>query len=59
MTHASTLFPGAVIKTLGDHTGNATWNTRVLVALNGSKAAIVTTKDLTRIIRRQWREVSA
>jgi len=58
MTHASTLFPGAAIKTVGDHTGNATWNARVLVALNGSKASTVTTKDLTRIIKRQWREVS-
>ena len=58
MTHASTLFPGATIRTVGDHGGNATWNARVLVALNGSQASTVTTKDLTRIIKRQWREVS-
>lgn len=30
----------------------------MLVTLNGSKASAVTTKDLTRVIKRQWREVS-
>ena len=58
MANASKLFPGAAIRTVGDHGDNATWKSRVLVALNGSKAATVTTKDLTRTIKRQWREVS-
>ena len=58
MANASKLFPGAIIRTVGDHGDNATWNARVLVALNGSQASTVTTKDLTRIIKRQWREVS-
>jgi hypothetical protein len=58
MTNASRLFPGANITTVGDHADNAPWKSKMLVVLNKSKAAIVTSRDLTRVIGRPWREVS-
>jgi hypothetical protein len=58
MTNASKLFPGATIRTVGDHGDDTPWKSRVLVALNSSKAPVVTTRELTRVIKRQWREVS-
>ena len=58
MGNVSRLFPGATITTVGDHSDNAPWKSKILVVLNSSKAATVTTRDLTRTIGRPWREVS-
>jgi hypothetical protein len=58
MENVSRLFPGAQIKIVGDHSEDGPWKSRVLAALNNSKANSVTTKELSAIIKRQWREVS-
>jgi hypothetical protein len=58
MANASKLFPGASIRTVGNHGDDTPWKSRVLVALNSSRAPVVTTRELTRVIKRQWREVS-
>ncbi|HUI14060.1 MAG TPA: hypothetical protein VL048_11400 [Xanthobacteraceae bacterium] len=58
MANASKLFPGATIRTVGNHGDDTTWKSRVLVALNNAKAPVVTTRELTRVMKRQWREVS-
>ena len=58
MTNASRLFPGATITTVGDPTDSAPWKSKILMVLNSAQATTVTSKDLTRIIGRPWREVS-
>lgn len=58
MANASKLFPGATIRTVGNHGDDTPWKSRVLVALSSSRAPVVTTRELTRVIKRQWREVS-
>jgi hypothetical protein len=58
MANASRLFPGATITTVGDHTDNAPWKPKILMVLNGTEASTLTSKALTRIIGRPWREVS-
>jgi len=58
MANASRLFPGASITTIGDHTDNAPWKPKILMVLNSTEACTLTSKALTRIIGRPWREVS-
>jgi hypothetical protein len=58
MANAGRLFPGAMITTVGAHTDNAPLKSKILVALNKSKASVVSTRDLPKIIGRPWREVS-
>jgi hypothetical protein len=58
MVNARRLFPGAKIKTVGDYSDNGPWKSRILGVLSNSKAPTVTTRALSRIIKRPWREVS-
>jgi hypothetical protein len=58
MENVHRLFPGAQIKIVGDHSNAGPWKSRVLAVLNGSKANTVTTKELSVLIQRRWREVS-
>jgi hypothetical protein len=58
LANADRLFPGAKIRTVGDHGEDATWTVRVLEALTKTQGQVLTSKDLAGIIKRPWREVS-
>ncbi len=58
MANASRLFPGATIRTVGGVSDSGTWITRVLEVLNRTEARTLTTKDLTKRLKREWRSVS-
>ena len=57
MANVSALFPGAKVRLAGDCT-KGTWAERVIRLLNGSTALLVTTSELRRLLRKEWRKIS-
>lgn len=58
MSNAKRLFPGAAIKVVGNPDDQSTWSTKVLQALCQTDQQVITSKELSKIIGRPWREVS-
>ncbi len=56
--NAGTLFPEAKITMVGNQSEDAPWQARVLEALTRPVGPVVTTKDISRSIKRDWRLVS-
>jgi hypothetical protein len=59
MLNASKLFPGAKITTVGDLSQSSTWIARILEVLNDTKEPVLTTKSLTKIVEKSWRDLSS
>ena len=59
MLNASKLFPGAKITTVGDLSQSSTWITRMLEALNKTQEPVLTTKSLSAIVGKPWRDFSS
>jgi hypothetical protein len=58
MLNASKLFPGAKIATIGDLSQSGTWITRILEVLNNTPEPLLTTKSLSTIVGKSWRDLS-
>jgi hypothetical protein len=59
MLNASRLFPGAKIATVGDLSQSNTWITRMLEVLNKTQEPVLTTKSLSAIVGKPWRDLSS
>ena len=57
MANVPQLFPGATVRIAGDRE-HASWKDKILVALNRAQGDVMTTKELSKILRREWRLVS-
>lgn len=58
MLHAPKLFPRAKIRTVAGVADSSTLADRILVLLNKTLERFVTTKEITALIGKPWREVS-
>jgi hypothetical protein len=58
MLHAPKLFPGAKIMTVGDVSNNSTLITTILELLNKTQGRVLTAKELSSLIGKDWRKVS-
>jgi hypothetical protein len=58
MSNAKKMFPGAKIKIVGKPTDTNTWSTKVLKALCQTDRQLLSSKEMSKIINRPWREVS-
>jgi hypothetical protein len=54
--HVSRLFPAAKITTTDDEKG--TWTLRLLEILGTTKEQVLTTKELSRLLGKEWRSIS-
>ena len=57
MANVPQLFPGATVRIAG-YGEHASWKDKILVALNRAQGDVMTTKELSKILRREWRLVS-
>ncbi len=58
LANAAKLFPGARIRTVGNHSDSDPWCTTMLEILNKTPERVLTSKDLNKVIRAPWRSVS-
>jgi hypothetical protein len=58
MASVPTLFPGAKITTAGDLSNTTTWITKILKLLNNTQDRVLTSKALSTLIGKPWRQIS-
>jgi hypothetical protein len=58
VANAEKLFPGARIRTVGNHSDNTTLDTKILELLNKTPEQVLSTRDLSKLISKPWRSVS-
>jgi hypothetical protein len=59
MANVHKLFPGAKVRTVGNHDNNATLATKILTLLSSTKEGVLSTKVLSKHLGKPWKDISS